>query len=330
MRFVIYGAGGIGLLAAARLHQHGFETLSICRKHNHEHISSGGLTIATGDQRETIQLPTAPTLTRQQTRPDDIIILTVKAHQTQQAVDELANLYSAQTPVFSLQNGIDNLSIIQKTFPRAIGSVVLVFGLNLAPGYIDSGCWANPTGYLELLDFAGTNRPFARLIKETFITADFPTIISTAPKSSAMAKLLLNLCNAIAAITDEKARPALCDLVINEACTILDAHQLAYERPQELLERFTQATAKPFQFSLADGTPYLGSTWQSLQHQLGHVETVEFNGYITELAKQCGLSAPINHLLLQTCLEMAEKRQKPGLMTQDQLWMLCHELSSKP
>lgn len=105
-RICIVGAGAIGGYLAVRLARAGNQVSVIARGAHLAAIRTRGLTLVSAEgEHETVTGLTA-TDTLSDLGPQDIVILTVKAHQLEPIVDELPNLFHDKTIVVPMQNGI--------------------------------------------------------------------------------------------------------------------------------------------------------------------------------------------------------------------------------
>jgi 2-dehydropantoate 2-reductase len=109
MRFAIVGAGAIGGLLGARLAAAGEQVCFIARNKNLVAIQTRGFTLIEEDGRELIQ-PPGPNLRAVQRMAEagvqDVVLLTVKAHQLVDLLPELPILIGPQTLIVSMINGL--------------------------------------------------------------------------------------------------------------------------------------------------------------------------------------------------------------------------------
>src|SRR2546423_1070974 len=108
MRFVVYGAGGVGGVVRARLAHHGYDVALIARVQHYAAIRDDGLTIESPDERTRLTLPVFSHPSQIAWSPADVVLLTMKSQDTFAAVDALAALAHSGTPIFCLQNGVAN------------------------------------------------------------------------------------------------------------------------------------------------------------------------------------------------------------------------------
>src|SRR5438270_6056836 len=124
MRYVIHGAGAIGSLVGGLLAASGAEVALVARAAHAEAIQQHGLTIRSKQGERVVTGITAVT-SPQELRPrdGDVILLTVKSGQTADSVQLLREVFSEQTPVFCLQNGVRNEELAARRFLRVYGAM---------------------------------------------------------------------------------------------------------------------------------------------------------------------------------------------------------------
>ncbi len=130
------GAGAIGGVAGARLHQSGQDVLLIARGAHGEAIAARGLTLETPDERVTLPIPVAATPAEAGLRADDVVLLATKSQDTAAAVESLLDGASAGTPVVCLQNGVENERVVARRFAGAYAAVVMSPTVHLEPGVV--------------------------------------------------------------------------------------------------------------------------------------------------------------------------------------------------
>lgn len=109
MKFAIVGAGAIGGLLGVRLAAAGEQVCFIARNKNLAAIQAQGFTLIEEDGRELTQ-PAGPNLHAVQRMAEagvqDVVLLTVKAHQLVDLLPELPALIGPQTLIVSMINGL--------------------------------------------------------------------------------------------------------------------------------------------------------------------------------------------------------------------------------
>ena len=109
MKIAVVGAGAIGGYLGARLARSGQQVTFIARNRNLQAINAGGFKLLLEDGREE-HTPSGPTLRALQHCADageqDVVLLTVKAHQVKDLLPDLRALFGAHTSVVSMTNGV--------------------------------------------------------------------------------------------------------------------------------------------------------------------------------------------------------------------------------
>ena len=106
LRFVIYGAGGVGGLFGALLARNGIDTAFIARGEHLEVIRRQGLTVSS-PKGEMLVRPRAATADPAEVGQADVILLCVKAEQVIDAAEHIAPMIHAGSVVIPLQNGVE-------------------------------------------------------------------------------------------------------------------------------------------------------------------------------------------------------------------------------
>ncbi|MBV8219193.1 MAG: hypothetical protein JO325_12075, partial [Solirubrobacterales bacterium] len=119
MRIVIFGAGAIGGVVGAKLHQSGIDVALIARGAHYEAIRDRGLTL---EQPNAITLrlpiPVADAPDALDWSGDDVVMIATKSQDTTGALGALRAAAPATTPVVCLQNGVENERAALRLFPN--------------------------------------------------------------------------------------------------------------------------------------------------------------------------------------------------------------------
>lgn len=106
MRFAVVGAGSIGGYLGALLSVAGEEVTFIARGANLEAIKARGMKVVLEDKREVTTKGAAACATPRQAGVQDVVLLTLKAHQVAAVAPELHHLCNDETSIVTMQNGI--------------------------------------------------------------------------------------------------------------------------------------------------------------------------------------------------------------------------------
>ncbi len=315
MRFIIYGAGGIGCVVGGHLARTEQNVLLIGRPGHVRAINEHGLRLVTPTVTHILRIPAITSPDQLNFKADDVVFLCMKGQNTEEALRVLQTI-TEDIPIFCFQNGVRNEEIATRYFPRVysvmvrVGAVYLTDGEVITrrdpPGWFVTGCYPNGTD--ELVEVVAT----------MLRTAGF--LVKTTPDVMPYkwGKLMGNLANAIGAITNARRDDvaAILRATQQEAQDILAQAGIRWISAKELEQEWPEITA-PLHGSL--DTEAQSSTWQSLARNQGTVETEFLNGEVVQLARKLGQQAPINEMLLRISQEMAINHEPPGKYTPAQL-----------
>ena len=191
VRYVVYGAGAVGGVIGARLHLAGLPTTLIARGAHLERIGAGGLVLDTEEGRLVAEAPATDTAAKVEWTDDTAVLLTVKSHQTQAALEDLADHAPMEVPVVSAQNGVANEDAVLRRFARTYALCVMLPSTHLEPGVVVQKCHPTP-GILDLGRYPEGADELTDLVAADFRAAGFESV----PRPDIMAwkhrKLLVN------------------------------------------------------------------------------------------------------------------------------------------
>jgi 2-dehydropantoate 2-reductase len=308
VEIVVYGAGAIGSLVGARLHEAGLSVQLIGREAQVDAIRANGLLVKGLAESHVVHLPAATTLDG----APDIILLTVKSQDVRVACRVIAKLHSDAT-VVTMQNGVrsdrEAADILGPN--RIVGCVLNISATYLEPGVVEQ----------NTREFFQVGAPFAESAARVdavlaLLTPALRTELVPDIARARWTKLMANLNNAIMAITGlpiGKAlrHPGLARLSIATIREGVRTAQLGgFGLDQSRRARtFRLMSTLPMSLSylifgkrLAGNFPpdstYGPSTLQSIKRGSGS-ELDYLNGEIVALGEQIGRPTPYNTGLLE-------------------------------
>lgn len=136
MRVLIYGAGAVGGYFGGRLVQGGAEVTFLARGAQLAALKAHGIRLESVDGD--FSTPVLAVARLSEAAPPDLVLLCVKAHDTRQAVGDLARHLPPEAVVISLQNGVENPDILSKALgpERVIAATVFIGAQVPSPGVI--------------------------------------------------------------------------------------------------------------------------------------------------------------------------------------------------
>jgi 2-dehydropantoate 2-reductase len=310
MRFVVHGAGAIGGVVGARLHQSGHDVTLIARGTHLAAIRRDGLTLLTPEERSVLRIAAAGDPGDVRWRGDEVVLLAVKSQDTDGALGALRAAAGHGVSVVCLQNGVENERRALRLVERVYGATVMAPTAHLDPGVveaygtgvsgtIDVGRYpAGVDGLAEQIVAAfGESRMLARAVPDTMRLK--------------YAKLLLNLADAVDALCGAgDATAGLIQRARAEGEAALTAAGITFleEDVSDLWGRWERMGVG----EIAGRPRAQSSTWQSLQRGAGSVETDYLNGEIVLVGRLQGVPTPINAALCAAAARAVRDRATPG------------------
>lgn len=220
MKIAIVGAGAIGGYLGAKLAAAGEEVTFIARGANLDAIRSNGMKLILEDGGEVQARGARACGKMSEAGPQDVVLLTVKAHQVAALAPDLQALFHEQTGIVTMQNGIPwwyfqkhggeyegrpvlaadpDGSIARHIDPaRVIGCVVYPAANLVAPGVVQ----VVEGNRFTLGELDGSTTPRLQAIAASLMNAGFKAPVSNEIRSEIWLKLWGNLSfNPISALT---------------------------------------------------------------------------------------------------------------------------------
>ena len=312
MRYIIYGAGGIGAGIGALLQLADCDVVLIARGSHLSAMQDQGLLVRRPGSEQRIPVQAVGHPSELDLGDGDVVILTMKGQDTSGALDDLERCAGPDIPIVCGQNGVGNERTVARRFLNVYGMLVVMPATFLVPGEIalfgepkpgllDSGRY--PTGVDPTV-----TQLCADLTKAGFNAQPDPHVMRLK-----YGKLLDNLGNAVGALCGETALRSAGDDVRafirrmrDEAVASYEAAEIDYASRSEIGER----RAATFSAGEIPGVERGGSsTWQSFRRGVPAIETDWLNGEIALLGLEHNVSTPANRALQL----MAKRALRAGL-----------------
>ncbi len=307
MKFAVVGAGAIGGYLGAKLARAGEDVTFIARNRNLEAIRSNGFKLLLEDGSE----EHAPTATAVQDMaeagPQDVVLLTVKAHQVGDLLPGLRALFGPQTVVVTMINGIPwwyfhklagahegrGLSSVDPGGrlaahiepERIIGSVVYPAAELVAPGVVR----LIEGNRFTLGELDGTRTERIDALSQTMMRAGFKAPVAKDIRSEIWVKLWGNLSfNPISALTHA---------TLEDICRYPPTRELAARLMTEA-QTVAEALGVRFKITLEQriaGAEAVGAHKTSMLQDVEHGRALELEalvGSVVELGQITGVPTP--------------------------------------
>ncbi|WP_067562859.1 2-dehydropantoate 2-reductase [Nocardia acidivorans] len=336
---MVLGAGSIGIYVGGTLAAAGADVTFIGRPRLLDEIATHGIRLTNlegADER------VDPALFRTATDPAeaadaDLVLITVKSADTEQAARELSGLIKPGTVVISLQNGIGNDAVIRDVLP---GCVVLAGMVMFNVVHRESGRFHRGTaGGVAVADDAVLNR-FASVLHASGLGVKrHPDLLPVQ-----WAKLLLNLNNPINALSGRPLREELGTRDYRRCLALTQREALAAMsrariRPARLTSLPPEAMARLL--TVPDGVfrrvagrvlaidPMARSSMADDLAAGRKTEIAWLCGEIVSLGAMVGLPTPVNARLIElvTAAENGDRRTWSGPELLAELTAVAHSES---
>ncbi len=318
VRYLVLGAGAIGGAIGGRLYQHGRDVVLIAQGDHLRALQERGLELRDPAGHVRLDVPAVGSAAQAGPRPGDVVLLTTKSQQSEEALRALAAVAPAGTAVVCAQNGVENERVALRRFADVYGMRVILAATHLEPGVVEIST-SPVSGILDLGRYPSGSDGLASAVVEDLRAVGFDAEESEHVMEHKYLKLLSNLTNAIEAACGTLEDPVASELAsaarrearaCYEAAGIALADEVA-ERERRRLRGPLQPAKGPVQAG--------GSSWQSLERGTGNIEADWLNGEIVLLGRLHGIATPVNERLRQVANEMARQRRRPGSITPTEL-----------
>lgn len=319
MRYIIYGAGGVGGAIGGLLHAAGHETILICRGAQLAAIRERGLTVRTPGGTVQTDVSAVGHPREIGFAEGDLVLLTMKSQDTEAALRDLEMAGGWNLPIVCGQNGVDNERLAARRFERVYGMLIAMPATYLEPGCVLA--WGSPAaGVLDAGRYPSGVDALIEEVAEDLTHAGFSSLPQPAIMRLKYTKLLDNLGNAVQALTEvqrgdpraNRVREALKD----EALACYAAAGIDFITESEYRAHVGPRTHS----GEIEGAQRAGnSTWQSLARGLPSVETDYLSGEIVLLGRLYGVPTPCNNIVRRLAQQMAASAARPGSYSIDEL-----------
>jgi 2-dehydropantoate 2-reductase len=314
MRIAIIGAGAIGSALGALLLQAGHGVTLVARPDHVAAIRSAGLQVE-GCLGKFVVHPDA---TERLDNTPELALITTKTQDVLEAVSTNSESLG-DIPVIAIQNGIRAADLVAQILPReqVLSGVTVMVATYLTPGQVA----------LLLRGSLVIGRPWGPPDEQThelarLLDAAFPTKVTGNIRGAHWTKLIINLNNALAALTNVDVTGLLADPrlpqssigLMREGVSVADHAgislgdlpelsagqlRLSTHLPIGVAAWLAAQKARSFHFA----GPAWGSTLQSLKR--GKPTEVDYlNGEVVRLGRELGVPTPLNARVVELVHEL--------------------------
>ncbi|KEA65714.1 2-dehydropantoate 2-reductase [Marinobacterium lacunae] len=309
MRFLIVGAGGIGCYYGAKLLKAGHDCTFVARGPHLEAMRKSGLHVVHTDFEflAPVDVTDLSSLINDRMASEfDLIMLTLKSGATDGILTQLDTWLShANTPILSLQNGVDNESRIAQSVGncRTFGGLAVRIGGHIQrPGIIEAtgpaqiifGPWPNSK-------MTPDSQSFAQILESCFEQAGIPTHVSDDIRRELWRKLLINNgVNPLSALTGLDTRSLTSDPALGNSVYSMMQETACAARADDV--ELTQADIDEM-FTLISQFDAIKTSMLVDREKGRPLELDSISGAVIRRCVQLQLNAPITSLVTRL-LEM--------------------------
>lgn len=300
MRICVFGAGSLGSALGGILARKHRVSL-VARRDNVSAIMRDGLRL-TGDVRSRVRLDACETV--EGVHPPELLIITTKAYDTGEAVDQCRDWVTKDTRVLTLQNGLGNLELLRKWLgARAFGGTISMGAELTRPGVV------RVSGLGDTVIGADKDPEGASRIVEAFSSCGFSASADMNTAGHIWAKAIVNACiNPTSAVLDVSNGSLVDNPVIsrfmNEVCQECElvASANGIMLPNASMRARVRAVAR-------DTSENISSMLQDVRRGR-RTEISQINGAFRDIGARKGIHTPLNSALtamvetLATCAVM--------------------------
>lgn len=310
MRYIIIGAGAVGLALSAEFERAGIDYLLIGRGAQLEKLKADGLIYERPTGTQTLRLDLSD---RADLREGDVLLLTVKTQDAEAAISFWADQpveggeRGADLPLVTFQNGLETERAALRRFARVYAASILVPAVYVETGKVS--VFSGP----QLASVVVGRFPSGRDATSARIVADLTRANSLAEERDDIrrwkaAKLLHNVKNVLELFAGDAATVELtARRIADEARQVLIAAGHDPARPDERLVDITDWKLMRPQTKARTGQ----STWQSFTR--GARSEVDYlNGEVALLGALHGVPTPWNRAAQRLAAELAAAGGAPG------------------
>ncbi|MBV9604709.1 MAG: 2-dehydropantoate 2-reductase [Solirubrobacterales bacterium] len=317
MRFVVFGAGAIGGVVGACLHQSGHAVALIARGEHGRAIRERGLTFERpGVAPVTLNIPVAGSPAELEWTGEEIVLLATKSQDTAGALTDLRAAAPPGTPVVCVQNAVENERIALRLFPRVYGAVVMAPTAHLEPGIVQA-YGTQGVGVIDVGRYPSGTDEVCEEVADALGRSEFSSKARADIMRFKHAKLLANLPNAVDAICEGgPAADEVIGLAQEEGRAALRAAGIEFvaEEVNDVQARWQQLDVQPI-----EGRPRAGSSTRQSVARGTPVETDYLNGEISLLGRLHGVPTPVNDALCELSARHVRERRPPGTLPAEEV-----------
>ena len=293
------GAGAVGSLFGGYLSHAGNEVILIGRGEHIQTMRKRGLIIR--NKADFVVKPRAEDAIDQVKGPFDLILITVKAYDTRQAVLDIGELIKDKTPVLFLQNGLGTEETVAKIVEKPMRGITMNGAFLPEPGLIIH----TGEGETVIGEQDGSVTPRVRAVANTFVNAGLNTGVTKTIRGTVWLKTLVNSgINPIGALTGMRNGELIQVASLKNLMrkTVEEGAKVAEKNGVYLEEDPISLTMKTAELTKNNKNSMLQDLLKKRRTEIDFI-----NGAISEYGGRSGVPTPINIVLTELIKGLEQK-----------------------
>ncbi|MCR9277123.1 MAG: hypothetical protein NXH85_04040 [Pseudomonadaceae bacterium] len=315
MRFVIYGAGGVGGTIGARLHMAGYDVVLIARGEHGEVLRERGMTFITAEATTQLRIDTVGRPEEISWRDDDCVLMCMKSQHMTGALEDLALVAPPSIAVVCAQNSVANERMALRRFANVYAMLIYLPASFLTPGEIVTDA-VDCGGILDTGRYPSGIDACCEELTTALTKAGFSALPDVAVMAQKHGKLLANLTNIVQAASGRvDGWQPIARQMRREALACFAAAGIDCVDKEQIVNRHENTYRV---VDVPGHTRNGGSSWQSIARGTGDIETDYLNGEIVMLGRLHGVPTPANAVAQQMAQRMLRERLPVGAIGIDE------------
>ncbi|HET8580641.1 MAG TPA: 2-dehydropantoate 2-reductase, partial [Nitrospiraceae bacterium] len=309
---MMVGAGAVGGFFGAHLAKYNPKVSFLLRPRTLQAVGERGLTVRSSTGTFTVW-PQAASDPRELPKPD-LIILSVKAYDLDEVMDQIEPVTTARTVLLTLQNGVDTEDRLIARFERdcVVGGVAFIYSKIVEPGVIEH----YKRGSVAVGELVGHRSERVLKIAELFNQAGIPCQLDEDIRRSKWEKMCWNcVFNPLTVIINDRVSKALdhpemlnvIHQIVGEVVAV--AAGVKVPLTQDMADKVLRWSQE-----IRDIHTSMYDDWKARRP----TEIEYLNGYVVRKGRELGIPTPLNEALTAMIKAIAEQEQSgPGTLRID-------------
>lgn len=335
LRIGVMGAGAIGCYVGGCLAAEGGDIVFVGRERQKAELAASGLTVSglDGVRARVIAKDRIVFETELSALAEcDLVLCCVKSAQSAEAAQQLASVLRPDVIVVSMQNGVRNADVLRGGLPdqTVLGGIV---GFNVVSQ--GNGAFRQATTGPLVIEASSSGDGRVAQLGKLLEAAGLEVEVVADIRPLQWSKLVMNLNNAVSALTDQPTRELLFGQGYRQILAAIMEEAVAVLRKSGTrTARLGPLPVRLFPFVLRLPAPLLrivasaqlkvdpqarSSMWEDLSRGR-KTEVDHLNGEIVRLAEATGLRAPLNARIVEIVHEVEQRSEGSPKLSADALW----------